>query len=67
MVFEKVQTEAWSGFPITARGLMTPEINVDLRNLQGFQFRQHERIEAPQERLDILSSLVNRQIWAIFE
>lgn len=46
---------------------MTPEINVDLRNLQGFQFRQHERIEAPQERLDILSSLVNRQIWAIFE
>lgn len=52
-------------FLITARGLMTPEIRGDLKNLTGFQFHQHDRIRAPQERLDALSSNVNRQIREI--
>ena len=50
-----------------ARGLLTPEIRADLRNLMGFQFHQHESIEAPQERLDALSEIVNGQIKAILE
>lgn len=52
-------------FLITARGLMTSEIRGDLINLTGFQFHQHDRIRAPQERLDALSSIVNRQIREI--
>ena len=54
-------------FLITARGLLTPEIRSDLMNLLGFQFRQHQDITAPQERLDALSAIVNRQIKAILE
>ena len=54
-------------FLVTARGLLTQEIRSDLKNLLGFQFRQHEAIIAPQERLDALSTIVNRQIKAILE
>ncbi len=54
-------------FLINARGLLTPQIRNDLQNLLGFQFRQHDRIEAPKERLDVLSALVNTQIRAILE
>lgn len=52
-------------FLITARGLLTQEIRSNLKNLYGFQFHQHPAIHAPQERLDALSKLVNRQIRAI--
>ncbi len=52
-------------FILTARGLMTSEIRSDLQNLLGFQFRQHEHITAPQERLDALSAIVNVQIKTI--
>jgi hypothetical protein len=54
-------------FLLTARGLLTPEIRSDLKNLQGFQFDQHTRIEAPQERLEALSAIVNTQINAILQ
>ena len=54
-------------FLITARGVLTQEIRTDLKNLLGFQFRQHEAITAPQERLDALSAIVNRQMKAILE
>lgn len=64
---EKCRPKLGRDFLITARGLMTPKICTDLRNLQGFHFDQHERIEAPQERLNALSVLVNRQIRAILE
>lgn len=54
-------------FLVTARGLLTPQIRSDLKNLQGFQFAQHSRITAPQERLDALSKIVNKQIKAVLE
>ena len=54
-------------FLVTARGLLTPEINSDLKNLLGFRFTQHDRITAPQERLDALSKIVNAQIKAILK
>ena len=54
-------------FLVTARGLLTPQIRSDLKNLQGFQFTQHSRITALQERLDALSKIVNNQINAILE
>jgi hypothetical protein len=54
-------------FLVTARGLLTPEIKSDLRNLLRFQFAQHSRITAPQERMDALSKIVNAQIKAIIE
>ena len=46
---------------------MTSEIRGDLKNLIGFQFQQHDRIRAPQERLDALSSIVNRKIREILK
>ena len=54
-------------FLLTARGLLTPEIRSELKNLKGFQFNQHTRIEAPQERLEALSAIVNAQINAILQ
>lgn len=52
-------------FLVTARNLLTPEIAADLKNLEGFQFAQHPRIGAPEERLRALSTIVNNQINAI--
>ena len=52
-------------FLVTARNLLTPEITADLKNLEGFQFTQHPRIDAPEERLRALSAIVNNQIKAI--
>lgn len=63
----KCKPKLGKDFLITARGLMTPEIRRDLNNLVGVQFQQHERISAPQERLDALSSIVNRQIREILK
>lgn len=54
-------------FITTARGLLTPEIRTDLKNLEGFQFRQHPRIGVPQERLAVLSRIVNHQIKEILK
>lgn len=54
-------------FILTARGLLTPEIRADLKNLAGFQFHNHQRIALPESRLQLLSGLVNRQIRAILE
>lgn len=59
---EKCRPMIGKDFLINARGLITPEIRYDLMNLLGFRFRQHDRITAPQERLDALSAIVNHQI-----
>lgn len=51
-----------SDFNVTANELLTPDIISDLKNLSGFYFTQHPHITAPQSRLDMLSTFVNRQI-----
>lgn len=43
---EKCRPLIGRDFLINARGLMTPEIRSDLKNLLGFRFRQHDRITA---------------------
>lgn len=48
-----------------AKVLMTDSIRNDLMNLQGFQFAPHGSIEISTRRLELLSSLVNRQIGKI--
>ena len=64
---ERCKPKLGKDFVITARGILTPEIRSDLKNLQGFHFVQHNRIDAPQERLDALSNIVNRQIKKILK
>ena len=54
-----------TGFIQTARGLLTDSLRAQLEQLRGFAFRQHESIKAEQERLDVLSEIVNRQIEEI--
>jgi DNA-binding transcriptional MerR regulator len=48
-------------------GFSILQIRSVLKNMIGFQFSQHKRITAPQERLDALSEIINRQIKAILE
>lgn len=49
----------------TARGMLTDEIRQELKNLDGFRFRPHSDIELPEERLNRLSEIVERQRRAI--
>ena len=52
-------------FVATARGLMTDAIRSDLENLRDFHFEQHPNIPSPQERLDRLTEIVQRQLEKI--
>lgn len=49
-------------FVATARGLMTDAIRSDLKNLRDFHFEQHPRISVNQQRLDLLSKIVQHQL-----
>lgn len=59
---KKCRPRLGTDFIRNAQGLLTPELRAELKNLQGFRFQQHPCIEAPQERLDLLSNLVQRQL-----
>lgn len=59
---KKIKPSIGSDFIATARGLMTDEIRLELKNLSGFHFKQHPTISIEQKRLDLLSNIVNRQI-----
>lgn len=52
-------------FITTARGLMTDAIRNDLKNLQDFCFEQHPKFQAPQQRLDSLTQIMQRQLKEI--
>ena len=52
-------------FIITARGLLTEEIRADLEKLRGFQFENHPRLPISENRLELLSRLVQRQLKQI--
>lgn len=54
-------------FIVTARGLLTPEIQRDLKQLLDFSFRQHPKLPVSQDRLEALNQIVNRQLRAILQ
>lgn len=54
-------------FIITARGLLTDEIRADLEKLKGFQFANHPRIPINETRLELLNTIVQRQIGLILK
>ena len=54
-------------FIITARGLLTDEIRADLEKLRNFQFKNHSEIPISENRLELLSSLVQRQISLVLK
>ena len=54
-------------FIITARGLMTDAIRADLEKLRGFQFANHPEHPISEKRLDLLDSLVQRQLEQILK
>lgn len=62
---KKVKPSIGSDFIATARGLLTDEIRSDLVNLKGFAFKQHPKISVDNERLDLLSEIVNNQLGSI--
>lgn len=62
---KKIKPSIGSDFIATARGLLTDDIRQELKNLRGFTFSQHPKISVDQERLDLLSGIVNRQIGSI--
>ena len=45
--------------------MLTDEIRQELKNLEGFRFMPHPTIDLPEERLNRLSEIVERQRRAI--
>ena len=56
-----------TGFIPTAKGMLTEELRAELARLQGFAFKQHPHITAEQQRLDVLSEIVNQQIKQLLQ
>lgn len=54
-------------FIAVGRGLMTNEIQTDLKNLRGFGFAEPDGIYVDGPRLHLLSSIVNQQIKKLLE
>ena len=53
-------------FNLVAHAMLTPEIRSDLINLKGFTFDRSGKINLPDERLDALSHVVDKQIeWIL--
>ena len=49
------------------RQLLTPEIRSDLKNLRGFKFEKNGEFDLPENRLEQLNKLIDRQIDGILE
>ncbi|MCQ5128046.1 HipA protein [Butyricicoccus faecihominis] len=64
---QKCRPRLGKDFIVTARGLLTPEIRQDLKNLIDFRFQPHDRIEIPRARIEALNSIVQTQLRAIME
>ena len=50
-----------------AKALLYPGMRKKLQNLYGFKFERHAKINLPEERLDALERVINRQIKLILE
>ncbi len=61
----KCRPRIGADFIKTARGMLTDEIRQELKTLDGFRFVPHPTIELPEERLNRLSQIVERQRRAI--
>lgn len=64
---QKCKPRLGADFILTAKGLLTDEIRSDLVNMGGFEFQQHPRIQVEGNRLEMLSSIVERQRRAILD
>ena len=49
-------------FNTVANSVLTPKLTAELKNLRGFSFRQDDAYLMDQERVDMLSGVVNKQI-----
>ncbi len=54
-------------FNQVAHQVLTPEIRADLNNLKGFSFRKHPKYNLPDDRLQNLEALVEKQIYNIIK
>lgn len=62
---QKCEPRFGTGFIPTAKGMLTGDLRAELEQLRGFEFQQHPQFSAEQERLDVLSEIVNWQIEQI--
>lgn len=60
-------TRLGNDFNEIAHRMLTPEIQADLKNLQGFQFDRRVQYGLPEERLRELENIVNMQIDNILQ
>lgn len=60
-------TQIGDDFNEIAHALLTDDIKADLKNLRGFQFEQNGEYNLPQQRLECLNKVLDRQIDGILE
>lgn len=62
---QKCRPKLGKDFMVTARGLLTPKIQNDLKNLSGFHVRQHPDILLSQKRIALLEKMINDRLTAL--
>ena len=60
-------TQIGEDFNEIANALLTPEIRSYLKNLRGFKFEKNGEFDLPENRLEQLNKLIDRQIDGILE
>ena len=60
-------TQIGEDFNEIANALLTSEIRSDLKNLRGFKFEKNGEFDLPEDRLEQLNKLIDRQIDGILE
>lgn len=52
-------------FNQVAHQVLTPEIKADLNNMKGFSFHKHPKYNLPEDRLNQLENIIDKQIYNI--
>ena len=47
--------------------MLTDDLRAELKNMEGFRFKEPENIDVPKDRLDALSKIFNLQLNKILK
>lgn len=63
----KCEPRVGGDFIKTAQAMLTDDLRAELKNMEGFRFKEPENIDVPKDRLDALSKIFNLQLNKILK
>ena len=63
----KCEPRVGGDFIKTAQAMLTDDLRAELKNMEGFRFKEPENIDVPKNRLDALSKIFNLQLNKILK